>query len=111
MNKRVKNALLRAGWLAMISIFFKNKSIVILILWMFAWAGFVDIINWLLSLKKKKPDNQSGSKTDPRLNKPRKTVAVLFNRGGSNLLFFLNPLLQRNGEADVLRWPDTTPGT
>jgi hypothetical protein len=93
MNKRVEKALLWAGWLAIVFIFCKNKAFVITILWIFAWTGFVGIVNWLLSLKEKKSDNQSGSKTDPRFNTPRKVSAMLFNYGVSNLLFYLNPLL------------------
>ena len=92
-NKLVKNVLLWAGYLAIVFVFCKNKSLIITLFWIFAWAGLVEIINWLLSLKNKKPANQSASEPDPRFNTPGKAFILPFNYCVSNLLFILNPLL------------------
>lgn len=94
MNKRAKNFLLWGGWLVIIFVLCKNKTFVITTVWIFAWSGFVGIVNWLFSLKNgKKTGNKSGSEPDPRFNTPGKVSAMLFNYQISNLLFYLNPLL------------------
>ena len=93
MKKRVKMALDWVGWLAIVFIFCKNKPFVVQLLWLVAWTAFVGIVNWLLSRKEKKFDNQYGAKRDPRFDTPEKAVAMLFNYGVSNLLCYLNPLL------------------
>ena len=76
----------------------KNKTFLVTTVWIFAWSGFVGIVNWLFSLKvslknSKTTDDKSNSEPDPRFNTPRKASAMLFNYQVSNLLFCLNPLL------------------
>src|ERR1700679_1879466 len=91
MNKRTKNFLLWGGWLVIILILCKNKTLLITIFWIFAWSGFVGTVSWLVNFKK--TDNKSVSESDPRFDTPRKVSAMLFNYQVSNLLFLFNPLL------------------
>ena len=93
MNKRLKNALLWGGWLAIVLIFFKDKTFVVAILWFFAWSGLLAVVDWSLGLKGKKKGEKSAPNPDPRFNTPGKASAMLFNYGVSSLLFYLNPLL------------------
>ena len=94
MNKRAKNFLLWGGWLALIFVLCKNKTFLVTLVWIFSWSWFVSVVDWLLSLKKrKKTDNESASESDPRFDTPKKAFAMLFNYHISNLLFYLNPLL------------------
>jgi hypothetical protein len=90
MNKRAKNFLLWGGWLVIIFVLCKNKTFFITTVWIFAWSGFLGIVNWLFSLKNRK---KTGKESDPRFDTPRKASAMLFNYQISNLLFLFNPLL------------------
>lgn len=86
--------MLWGGWLVIILVLCKNKTFIITILWVFAWSGFVGIVNGLFSLNhRKKTDIKSDFEPDPRLNTPGKATSMLFNYHVSNLLFILNPLL------------------
>ncbi len=94
MNKRAKNFLLWGGWLVIVFVLCKNKKFLVTLVWIFSWSWFGGVVNWLLSLKKrKKTDSECVSESDPRFDTPKKAFAMLFNYHISNLLFYLNPLL------------------
>jgi murein DD-endopeptidase MepM/ murein hydrolase activator NlpD len=92
MNKQAKTFLLWGGWLAIV-FFRRNKSFIVTTLWIFAWAGFVGMVDLLFSFQSKRNSNQSDSEPDPRFNTPRKALRASLNYQISQFLFLFNPLL------------------
>src|SRR5580698_4245086 len=95
MNKRIKGILFWGGGLVIVFVFCRNKHTWICIIWIFVWAVFLGLVDFLVRGRKgrKNKARKPVGPPDPRIDTSRKALFATLNYFASNFLFLLNPFI------------------